>query len=168
MLAKPLPRAVLALALLFLSGIHMVIANTSSNASASIDDFSFLHGHWRGEGLGGEAEEMWMPPVGERMFGIFTQSQNSELNFSEFMEIVAVEGEFLLRLKHYSPDFNGWEAKEDYMSFELISVNQNSAVFSGLSYELVSPDQLKVSLTLRSNQGAVRVEEFNYTRVLSE
>ena len=33
-------------------------------AKATLDDFTWIVGHWQGTGLGGESEEMWMPPAG--------------------------------------------------------------------------------------------------------
>ncbi|MEX0965133.1 MAG: DUF6265 family protein [Pseudohongiellaceae bacterium] len=50
-----------------------------------------------------------MPPVDGRMFGIFKQSNESELLFTEFMEIVEIEDGYILRLKHFNPDFSSWE-----------------------------------------------------------
>ena len=37
---------------------------------------AWLAGYWKGTGLGGVTEEMWTPPVGDRMHGIFTLRQD--------------------------------------------------------------------------------------------
>ena len=130
----------------------------------SISDFAFLTGFWKGTGFGGVSEEMWMPSADGRMFGIFKQSADSELIFTEFIEISEVDGNFVLRLKHFNPDFSGWEEKDDHVTFSLVAVSGNKAVFGGLSYELITPDQLRVELKLRQSDGSLNTEVFSFTR----
>ena len=136
----------------------------ADDKTPSIEDFAFLTGYWKGTGFGGESEEMWMPPVAGKMFGIFKQSSDSELIFTEFMEITEVDGEFKLRLKHFNPDFSGWEEKQDHVIFPWVSVSPNKAVFGALSYELVEPDKLKIELRLRESDGTRSTEVVNFTR----
>lgn len=138
--------------------------SVADDSEIGIEDFSFLSGYWVGEGFGGVSEEIWMPPSGGRMFGIFKQSNDAELNFTEFIEITSVDGEYLLRLKHFNADFTGWEEKDGYVTFKLQSVEPNKAVFGGLSYELIESDQLRVSLRLRESDGTVHTEVFNFKR----
>jgi hypothetical protein len=108
------------------------IGNGSLADETNIDDFAFLAGFWRDTGFGRQSEEVWMPPANGRMFGIFSQYNDSELVFTEFMEITQEDSEFLLRLKHFNPDFSGWEEKTDYVTFRLESVSDNMTAFSGL------------------------------------
>lgn len=83
----------------------------ADTTDVTIEDFGFLAGFWQGEGFGGQSEEMWMPPSNGRMFGVFTQTNDNALVFSEYMEISQQEGGWVLRLKHFNPDFSGWEEK---------------------------------------------------------
>ncbi len=140
-----------------------LLAEAEEN-SVSIEDFAFLQGYWKGEGFGGTSEEMWMPPADGSMFGIFKQSSDGELQFTEFMEIGEVDGAFVLRLKHFNPDFSGWEDKESYVTFAFESAAENRATFNGLSYELVAADQLQVKLLLRQSDGKLSTEVFNLYR----
>ena len=137
---------------------------TAQQATVSITDFDFLQGYWQGTGFGGQSEEIWMPPVDGRMFGIFKQSQDAELVFTEFMEIVESEEGFILRLKHFNPDFSGWEEKDDSVVFKLTSVSENKAIFGGLSYEIVETNTLQVRLKMRSNDGSITTEVFDFSR----
>ena len=132
--------------------------------SVSIEDFGFLQGYWQGTGFDGQSEEVWMPPVDGRMFGVFKQSQDGQLVFTEFMEIVETEESFVLRLKHFNPDFSGWEEKDDNVTFRLTSVSENSAVFGSLSYEIVRPNSLQVKLRMRNDDGSTVTEDFDFTR----
>ena len=38
---------------------------------AKINDVSWIAGHWLGEALGGETEEIWTPPLGNSMMCAF-------------------------------------------------------------------------------------------------
>lgn len=53
-----------------------------------VEDLSWLVGYWKGSGLGGECEEVWMPTVDEHMIGTFRFWENGQLVFSEFMHLV--------------------------------------------------------------------------------
>jgi hypothetical protein len=151
----------LAIVLVLVGSCSTLVAQQES---VSIEDFAFLTGYWKGEGFGGISEEMWMPASGDKMFGVFKQSSETELVFSEYMEITEVEGKFQLRLKHFNPDFSGWEESDDHEVFELLSVSADKAVFDGLSYELVDSDGLKVELKIGQPDGSVSTEVFSYHR----
>lgn len=141
--------------------------STSTHAAESepgIADFEFLVGYWEGSGFGGQSEEVWMPPRDGRMFGIFKQSSDAELQFTEFIEISREDDAFILRLRHFNNDFTAWEDKQEYVTFPLVSVETNKAVFEGLSYELVAQDQLRITLVLHSADGSQRTEFFNLQR----
>lgn len=144
----------------------LILVPFSANADeVSIDDFAFLAGYWQGEGFGGQSKEMWMPPSNGRMFGIFTQTNDGELVFSEYMEISQQESGWAVRLKHFNPDFSGWEEKADYVNFQFDSVSDNKAVFGGLSYEVIDGNKLIVSLRMRQSDGSLTTEYFHFDRV---
>lgn len=148
---------------IFCTAVFSFSSITYAN-EVSIDDFAFLAGYWQGEGFGGQSEEMWMPPSNGRMFGIFTQTNDGALVFSEYMEISESESGWAVRLKHFNPDFSGWEEKTDYVNFPFDSVSDNKAVFGGLSYE-VTGDKLTVSLRMRQSDGSLTTEYFYFDRV---
>ena len=141
--------------------LTMVATVANANDDVTIDDFAFLSGAWSGTGFGGISEEIWMPPSGGRMFGIFKQSTTEELTFTEFLEIVETEEGWILRLKHFNPDFTGWEEKDDYVTFRLQEVAENKAVFGGLSYEIVENGHLEIRLRLRQDDGSINTAIFD-------
>lgn len=136
----------------------------ADESETSIADFEFLVGYWEGTGFGGQSEEIWMPPRDNRMFGIFKQSSDAELQFSEFMEITQEADTYVVRLRHFNSDFTAWEEKQEYVTFPLVSVETNKATFEGLSYELIAADQLRITLVLHSSDGSQRTEFFNFQR----
>lgn len=133
---------------------------SAQDKNVTIEDFAFLQGFWTGSGFGGVSEEMWMPASDGSMFGIFKQSSAAGITFTEFMEITKIGEEFVLRLKHFNPDFTGWEQKDEYVTFRLQSVAPNQAVFNGLSYTRVDGTQLRIELRLRESDGSVNTEVF--------
>jgi len=137
------------------------LGTLAQDQTPSIDDFAFLQGFWSGSGFGGVSEEMWMPAADGSMFGIFKQSSAAGITFTEFMEIIRIGTDFVLRLKHFNPDFTGWEQKDEYVTFRLQSVAPNQVVFNGLSYTLVDPTHLRIELRLREDDGSVHTEVFD-------
>lgn len=130
----------------------------------TIDDFAFLTGYWTGTGLGGDVEEVWMPPMDGRMFGIFKLSSNGELQFTEYIEIAEQDGEFVLRLKHFNPDFSGWEESDEHVTFVLESTAENEAIFRGLTYKVTDDNALEVTVRLNYSDGRTVVEPLHFTR----
>ena len=118
--------------------------------TASIAEVGWLAGYWRGPGLGGECEEIWSLPAGDRMQGIFTLSKEGALSFSEAMTLVEEEGSLILKVKHFTPEFVGWEEKEDYVSFPLVKLGESEAYFRGLTFRRKSADELSIYIVLTS------------------
>jgi len=132
-------------------------------AAAEIESLSWLRGYWVGPGLGGECEELWMPPMSDRMHGTFTLVQEGKLVFSEAMILVEVDDTVELRVKHFDPEFVGWEEKDGYVTFPLVRLEENTAYFHGLTFRR-SGDKLKIFLVL--TQEGVRSEmSFDLSRV---
>lgn len=137
--------------------------------AARIADVAWLAGYWRGEGLGGPCEEIWSLPAGDRMQGIFTLSREGALVFSEAMTLVEEEGSLVLKVKHFTPEFVGWEAKEDFVSFPLVKLGEPDpgdrvAYFRGLTFRRKSADELLIYIVLTS-QGEKTEHELKLTRV---
>ena len=118
--------------------------------AARIADLAWLAGYWRGEGLGGACEEIWSQAAGDRMQGIFTLSREGELVFSEAMSLVEEEGSLVLRVKHFTPEFVGWEEKDDYVSFPLVRLGDKEAYFRGLTFRRRSSAELLIYIVLTS------------------
>ena len=97
------------------------------------------------------------------MFGYFTLSQEGKLVFSEAMMLVEEAGSLVLKIKHFNPDFVGWEEKDKYVSFRLVQLGKREAFFHGLTFRRVEDDKLLIHLRLTSN-GKSREETFTFTR----
>ena len=128
-----------------------------------VEDFSWLVGHWRGEGFGGIIEEMWAPAAGGAMMGMFRHLKDGEPVFYELVLITKEKDELVMKVKHFTREFVAWEDKPDYVTFQLVEASAQEAHFKGLSIQR-SGDTLEMALTLHGKDG-VRVEKLVFQRV---
>ena len=125
-----------------------------------INDYSWLVGHWKGEGFGGVSEEMWSPPADGTMMGMFRQLNDDKLVFYEFLLL----DETGLRLKHFHPDLKGWETQDEFVTFEMVEYTKNKLVLKGLEFELVDPNKMDIRLRMKYGD-EVKTEVFKMERV---
>jgi hypothetical protein len=119
----------------------MIFAFASSPAipqarDASIEDAAWLAGRWVGGGLGGRVEESWSPPQGGQMVGHFSLVRGGTVALYEMMLLDLHEGGLRLRVKHFNPDFTGWEARDGWHVFEPRASAPGDLRFDGLRYHL--------------------------------
>jgi len=133
--------------------------------SATLADVAWIAGHWQGEALGGRVEEVWAPPMGGTMMGMYKLVNGDSIVFYELMTVVEEAGSVTLRLKHFNPDLSGWEEKDASVSFPLVGLEPGALYFDGLSFQRLDPDTLRVYLAIGGRDGSVREEVFDYRRV---
>ena len=137
----------------------------SEPAPARVEDLAWLAGHWRGEALGGEVEEVWSPPRAGGMVGTFRHFREGALQFFEIVYLVQEGEHVVMRVKHFEPDFTGWEEKEGSVDFPLIRIEGERAYFDRLTLERTGPDGLKGYLVIHYSRRDETVEEvFTYRR----
>jgi len=133
--------------------------------SAQLQDMAWLAGHWVGEALGGTVEEIWSPPRGGAMMGMFRLVKDGETAFYELMTILPEDGSLLLRLKHFNANLGGWEEKDDTVEFPLVAIADGAFRFEGLSLHPEGDDRLKIHLAMHKKDGTMQEVTFAYTRV---
>jgi len=74
--------------LMLLAALLPGVPAAQETRTAMIDDFAWLSGHWRGEGFGGQVEEIWSQPLGGTMVGTFRLAKDGKV---EFYEIIVLE-----------------------------------------------------------------------------
>lgn len=132
--------------------------------TATIDDVAWLAGQWRGEGLGGVVDEAWTPPFGATMAGTFMLSAADTLVLYEMMALVETNGSVAMWVKHFNPDFTGWEEKEDKVTFPLVHLAPDALYFSGLTFKRVEADSMNVFLAVTGPEGTAREAKLAYRR----
>lgn len=135
----------------------------AASPPAKISDMAWLTGYWRGPGLGGECEEIWSHPLDGRMFGTFVLAQEGKVAFSEAMVLVEEKGSLVLKVKHFDPNFIGWEEKDGFVRFPLAKLEDNVAYFNGLTLRR-SGDSLAIYLVIHQ-KGTKGEVEFQFERI---
>lgn len=131
---------------------------------ASIEDFAWIAGHWKGEAFGGIVEELWSPPLGDSMMGSFKLVNDTKTTFYELEVIREVDETVILQIKHFHGDVKGWEEKDETVDFRLVQFEKNKAYFDGFTFQLVSEDELIMYVVI-SIEGNKEEVKFQYFRV---
>jgi len=129
---------------------------------AQSPDFSWLEGTWRGPGFGGSFEEIWSAPnANGSVMGMFRfTDENGDVQFLEFW-VLDASG---MKLKHFDPEFVGWEEKDDFVNFEMIKSEPNKVTMKGLIYERTPENTLKIALDMQQDDGKLTTERFELQR----
>jgi len=123
--------------------------------------YSWIAGSWVGDGFGGVSEELWSEPSpdGTIMGSYRHLSADGKTNFYEFFLLDSAG----LRLKHFHPDFKGWETKDEFLHFKMIECTENKIILKGLVYERISDSEMKIFLDMKTKDGP-KTEVFTMRR----
>lgn len=132
---------------------------------ATLQDITWIQGHWRGEAFGGIVEEIWTPPLGGSMMCAFKLVVNNEVRFYEIVTLSEENGTLMLRLKHFHKDLKGWEEKDETVDFPLVKVTPGKMFFDGFTFERISENEMNIYVIIEQ-EGKEREAKFNYKRVL--
>lgn len=157
--------------ILFLFHVGMVSAQETlqltkgqQSPDATLEDVSWISGHWQGEAFGGIAEEIWSPPLGDSMMFVFKLVKDNKVSFYEIGHIQQVENTMILQLKHFQGDLKGWEEKDATVDFKLVKVEKNKVFFEGFTMELVNENEMNIYVLIEDGDSAEEVL-FAYKRV---
>jgi len=127
-----------------------------------LPNYAWLAGNWTGDGFGGTSEELWsQPDANGTMMGTYRHHKgDGTLNFYEFLVLDSTG----LRLKHFNPDLEGWETKEDYLHFKAIEFTEDKIVLKGLVFERKSDTEMEIRLDMRMKDESIHTEVFKMTR----
>jgi hypothetical protein len=95
----------------------------------TVQDLAFLTGQWKGHPGNGIIEEHWMSNTAENMTGMFRWIKGDSVSMYELMAIVRKEENITFYLRHFHPDFIGWEEKENPIELVLTDLSDNKALF---------------------------------------
>jgi len=131
---------------------------------ATLDQVSWIAGHWQGEVFGGIAEEVWTPPLGDSMMGSFKLVIDGKVDFYEICVIRQVGETIMLQLKHFYGNLKGWEEKDETVDFPLVEVGSEVVFFDGLTFKKITEDEMHVSVVISDDEQMNEVV-FKYFRV---
>ena len=132
---------------------------------AKLADVAWLVGYWEGEGLGGTIEDVWLPPKKGVMLGAFRLVKaDGSRGFYELFAIEEVEGTLEFIVKHFHPDWVGWEEKDKALRIRLSHLEGKAFAFGRIHFERAGEDALTIRLGLRLKDGTTREEVLRYRR----
>jgi hypothetical protein len=142
----------------------LALDNLHNAAKATIEDFAWLIGRWEGEGFGGVVEESWNPALGGTMTGTFRLVTDDGPEFYEMLLLAPDSNNHIVyKVKHFHPDFTGWEEKDDYISFPLVRITHDALYFHGLTLQR-DGDKCIHYLAMGRNDGSHKEVKLEYIR----
>jgi hypothetical protein len=163
---KPARRAALILSLAALG----LPGPAAAQERPSLQDFAWISGHWRNPEGGNLSEEIWTPPHGDSLLGMWRYVGGERARIFELLAITAGDDGIVLRLRHFDPKFVGREDKDRGLVLKLVRSGEREAVFEGpeysgqgsvrITYRAPSPDELVAVL----EKPGGKPQEFRYRR----
>ncbi|WP_299530018.1 DUF6265 family protein [Ulvibacterium sp.] len=151
---------------LFCSGQNTLqFPENGTSPKASLQDVSWMEGHWRGEAFGGITEEFWSPPLGGSMMFVFKLVSDGKVNFYEVGHIQEIGETLLLQLKHFHGNLKGWEEKDETVDFKLVKVEENRIFFDGFTFEKINANEVNLYVVISEDGKTEKEVKFNYKRM---
>ncbi|AXG70525.1 Tol-Pal system beta propeller repeat protein TolB [Kordia sp. SMS9] len=141
-----------------------LVAELEKTLAPTLENIRWIAGNWKGEAFGGITEENWSEPSGGSMMATFKLIVDGKVNFYEIETISEVNKSLLLRLKHFDGELKGWEIKDETVDFPLIKVTKNKAIFEGMIFESVGPNNMTVYVSVGQKDGSNAIVPFYYTK----
>jgi hypothetical protein len=139
------------------------LAANAKSPPAKITDIGWLQGHWVGKALGGDTEEMWMPPQHGVMLGMYRLIKDGKPVFYELLTFSEEGGSLVLNLKHFEPNLTSWEEKAQSRKFALVAKEPGKLFFEGMTF--IRQDENSVTAYVAiGRDGKVSEERFDYRR----
>lgn len=129
----------------------------------TLQDVSWIAGHWTGTAFGGDLEEIWSPPMGESMMCVFKLVEDDKVVFYEICTISEENESLVLRIRHFGAALHGWEEKDKPLEFGLVKVTKDAVYFDGFTFEYISDAKINIYVRIAEN-GKVEEVPFYYTK----
>jgi len=134
--------------------------------SAKIDAVAWLKGYWAGDGYGGQVETLMGPPRAGVMLGYFRHIKpDGKAGFYELCAIEEYEGTLRFVIKHFHPNWIGWEEKDHALQAKLTKVSKNEAVFANMTIRRTGKDRMVMELAIGGKDGTSRTEVLRLKRL---
>ena len=132
--------------------------------NATLDQVSWIAGHWKGEAFGGQTEEIWTPPSGGSMMGAFKLFQGDKVSFYEIC-VIRQQGESLiLQLRHFHNDLKAWEEKDETVDFPLVRMEKDEVYFDQFTFRKIDDDEMHIYVVIDDGDKSEEVQ-FIYNRM---
>jgi hypothetical protein len=116
---------------------------------AKIESVAWMKGYWVGEGFGGAVETLMGPAKGGIMMGYFRHIRaDGKPGFYEICAIEEYEGTLRFVIKHFHPNWIGWEEKDRALQAKLVRHAGDEWVFGNMIVRRVGKDGMVMEWTI--------------------
>jgi hypothetical protein len=116
---------------------------------AKIESIAWIKGYWVGEGFGGVVETIMGPAKGGVMLGHFRHIKaDGKPGFYEICAIEEHEGSLRFIIKHFHPNWIGWEEKDRALQAKLVKHSGDEWVFGNMIVRRVGKDAMVMEWTI--------------------
>ena len=157
--------ALLLVALLFTGHAYSQKAPSAEpSVAAKIDALAWMKGYWTGEGYGGTVETLMSPAKGGVMIGTFRHMKDGKPGFYEICSIEEHEGSLRFVVKHFHPNWIGWEEKDRALQARLVHVAKDEWQFSNMLIKRSGRDAFLIEITITPRDAPPRKEILRFRR----
>jgi Domain of unknown function (DUF6265) len=105
-----------------------VSSDPAAPLKATIADFAWLEGKWRGDWGPRTAEQVWMAPKAGAMEGLFRVAEGNKTLVLEFVSLVERPDAIELHIRHFTPSLDPWETSSPAV-LKLTAMDPKRSVF---------------------------------------
>lgn len=137
----------------------------------TLNDVSFIEGHWLGNYNGGPIEASWTAPAGNNIMGYIRMIKDDKPALYEVFAFEQTEKGPVARVKHFKPGLIALEEKTVSDTYNFIEAKKNQALFEKddvsvrIIYERRSPTQLVIQRGKMEDNKWVFVDLFIFTKI---
>ncbi len=126
---------------------------------AKIAAMAWMKGYWVGEGYGGQVDTVMGPAKSGVMLGHFRHTKaDGQPGFYEICAIEEHEGSLRFVIKHFHPNWIGWEEKDHALQARLVRLSKDEAVFGNMTIKRTGKDTLTLEVVIAAKDGVSRKE----------
>jgi hypothetical protein len=105
-----------------------VASDPAAPLKATLADFAWLEGKWRGDWGPRIAEQVWMAPKAGAMEGLFRVAEGQKTLVLEFVSLVERPDAIELHIRHFTPSLEPWEASSPAV-LKLTAMDPKRSIF---------------------------------------
>ena len=140
-------------------------AKEPAAAPAKIAAMAWMKGYWAGEGYGGQVDTVMGPAKAGVMLGHFRHTKaDGKPGFYEICAIEEHEGSLRFVIKHFHPNWIGWEEKDHALQARLVRLGKDEAVFGNMTIKRTGKDALTIEIVIQGKDGTSRTETLRLKR----
>jgi hypothetical protein len=129
-----------------------LLAKGAASPPATIADLAWLEGRWIGDMPEGPVEHLILGPKFGQMPGFVRAVNPRGVIFYEISVFAQAGDSVTVRVKHFTPQLAGWEARDAYIDRPLVDRDAKTLFFDGITFFRTGHDSFTVYFLNRVGQ----------------